>query len=169
YIISNDMTDKTKRKFINLVTERGTVDSKEIEEFLGVGRRQVYNIIKFFEEKRVVRQWRSTRTFVHFYNPIVEKEFKDRVKLTDAICPIPEKETPAVERRKNIKLCEGAYNGLKEIKPPNVTWDDWFLEGIEATIRDRLNHEGVALHLHTNSELSLPILLKCVWLKEKHH
>jgi len=66
------MDNQTKRGFVYLLTDKGVLDSKELIQGLDLSRRQVFDLISFFEKAGIVKRVVSSRTAVEFVNPLLE-------------------------------------------------------------------------------------------------
>jgi hypothetical protein len=93
-------------------------------EGLGLSKKQVFRLIKYFEEKEIIKRIPSSRTVVEFVNPILEKHFKEKIKLTNNLASFEENGINSDDWKK-IPVHSETYEELKKIKErKGITWDD---------------------------------------------
>jgi len=123
------MDNPTKRRLILLLADKGTLDTQELMQGLGLSRRQVFDNISFFEKAGIIRRVVSSRTNISFINPLLEKHIKEKIRLIDNLCNVTEKKTGnSVDMRKAIKVKASLWMLLKQEKDARgLSWDA-FLE-----------------------------------------
>lgn len=124
--------NQTKRRFVYLLTDKGILDTKELMQGLDLSRRQIFDLISFFEKAGIIKRVVSSRTAVEFINPLLEGHFKKKIRVIDyLVSPTSEKKETA-EKRKDIKIPVDLYEKLKDTKEKKgLTWAQFLAQLLE--------------------------------------
>ncbi len=78
----------SKAKTIYIVAKEGSVDVKEVAKEIGITERGVRKIIRYFEDKGILKRVRTYgNSFIEFENPLVEKVMSEKIELMSNLAP----------------------------------------------------------------------------------